>query len=77
MKPPRRQEREVLCPFFRRFGDRRLTCEGHHDGVLSLTQLFRDNRAMDVQINLFCNKDYKNCEIYRMIMAAKYEEDEG
>lgn len=76
MKPRRCQEREVLCPFFKRFGDRRLTCEGHHDGLFSLTQLFRNNRAMALQVSVFCNKDYEKCEVYNMIMAAKYDEEE-
>ena len=74
MKGHRPPEREVKCPFFKFFGDRRIVCEGHHDGLITLSQMFRDNRAMDLQASVFCSKDYKKCEIYRMIMGAKYED---
>ena len=30
----------------------------------------------DTQLGVFCCEHYKKCEIYRMIMAAKYDEEE-
>lgn len=75
MPPHARREREVLCPFFRSFGDRRIVSEGHHDAVITLTQLFRNNEAMDLHIETFCDNHFCKCEIYTMILRTKFGAD--
>lgn len=68
---------DVLCPFYK-FDDwkkRRIVCEGLVDqGTLALTYRLRDD--YETQLNVFCCEYYKNCEIFRMLMEAKYDEEE-
>ena len=67
---------DVLCPFYR-FDDcktKRIVCEGVVDrSTLAQTYLYK--RGYEKQMRIFCCKNYKNCEIYRMLLEAKYEED--
>ena len=63
----------VKCPFYHRDdSNRKLTCEGILDGS-TLTLNFRRKSDLDQQMEIFCNDYYKNCEVYRMLMEAKYE----
>lgn len=70
----------VLCPFYRTSEKNRMEwgarikCEGFTDNC-KITIAFRSWRDMDDQIEIFCANHYKNCEVYRMIYAAKYDEE--
>ena len=64
---------DVLCPFYRNEGNRALTCEGVAPGSV-IIQRFRSNRGFEIQHETFCCKKYDFCEIYRMLMEAKYDE---
>lgn len=66
---------DVQCPFYQYDdGRRRITCEGILDkGILTLT--FRTRNDFETQIGKFCCRYYKNCEIYRMLMENKYDEE--
>lgn len=62
----------VKCPFYHRDDSaRKLTCEGVVDGS-SLTWDFRCKADLQQQIDIFCCDYYKNCEVYRMLIEAKY-----
>ena len=67
---------DAQCPFYK-FDDhqkRRIVCEGPVDeSTLALTYCRKFDYTM--QLSLFCCEQYKKCEVYRMIMEAKYEED--
>lgn len=76
MRPHARLEREVLCPFFKSFGDRRLACEGYFDDLVALHLFFRDNKAMDLHISTFCDNHFKNCEIHHLILVTKFGADD-
>jgi predicted metal-binding transcription factor (methanogenesis marker protein 9) len=41
---------------------------------LALT--FRRRNDYDTQLGVFCCEHYKKCEIYRMLMENKYDEEE-
>lgn len=68
------KQQEVKCPFYQ-YDDGRKTivCEGFADGcVIDLrwkTHVER-YRHMDV----FCCQHFKNCEIYRAVYEAKYDD---
>ena len=67
---------DVLCPFYK-FDDwnkHRIVCEGIVDQA-TLASTFRIRQDYQEQLDIFCCEHYKKCEIYRMIMEAKYEED--
>lgn len=67
---------DVLCPFYK-FDDwnkHRIVCEGILDQA-TLASTFRFRHDYQEQLEIFCCEHYKKCEIYRMIMAAKYEEE--
>ena len=67
---------DALCPFYK-YDDgkkRRIICEGLVDkSTLALTYRHKDD--YDTQLRVFCCEHYKKCEVYRMIMEAKYEDD--
>ena len=62
----------IACPFYRMDdGKWKLTCEGIVDGS-TISQNYRCKADLEQQIEVFCCDYYKNCEIYRMLMEAKY-----
>ena len=66
---------EVQCPFYKYDdGKQRITCEGFVDNS-SLALIYHRRIDYETQIDVFCCDHYKNCEVYRMLMATKYEED--
>ena len=65
---------DVLCPFYKYDdGRRRITCEGFVEGS-NLALIYRHAFDFKQQIESFCCANYKSCEVYRMIMDAKYED---
>lgn len=62
----------VKCPFYKHDDNRwKVVCEGIVDGsTLSLN--FKDKGDFNQQMDIFCCDYYKNCEVYRMLMEAKY-----
>ena len=67
---------EVQCPFYKYDdGKQRITCEGLVDNS-SLALIYQKRRDYETQISVFCCEHYKKCEVYRMIMAAKYDEED-
>lgn len=65
---------EVQCPFYKYDHARRITCEGLVDRS-NLTLSYQNIKDYELQMNVFCCEHYKKCEVYRMLMEAKYEED--
>lgn len=67
---------DVQCPFYK-FDDhqkRRIACEGIVDeSTLALT--YRHKKDYDTQLDVFCCEHYKKCEIYRMLMEEKYNDE--
>lgn len=68
---------DVQCPFFK-FDDmklKRIVCEGFVDKS-SMALIYCLRRDYRTQLEVFCCEHYKKCEIYRMLMAAKYDEED-
>lgn len=65
--------RDCKCPFVQRMESKRIECEGPADGMV-VGLRFRTARAAEKHAAIYCDKKYECCEIYRMVMAAKYEE---
>lgn len=68
---------DVQCPFFK-FDEpkrNRIVCEGIVDGS-SLALIYCRKRDYDTQMRVFCCEHYKRCEIHRMLMENKYDEEE-
>lgn len=65
----------VRCPFYRFDEVKKINCEGIAAGS-SFTTTYKRKTDCDQQMDLFCCGKYENCEICRMLMDAKYREDE-
>ena len=70
---------DVQCPFFKydeytkkRYG---VVCEGLVDKS-TLALVYCRKRDYETQLRVFCCEHYKKCEIYRMLMEAKYDEED-
>lgn len=63
----------VLCPFYKHddFKTRALICESIMPGTF--TTRFTYKRDFEFHLKNYCECNYKYCEVYRMVMAAKYE----
>lgn len=61
----------VLCPFFLHNGKKNVVCEGITD-YCTLSLKFFDEEGRNRYKGAYCDKDYKKCEIYRML-EKKYE----
>ena len=67
---------DVQCPFYKYDdGKQRITCEGLVDNS-SLALIYQKKADYETQINVFCCEHYQRCEIHRMLMEAKYEEED-
>ena len=64
---------KVECPFYKRDDQNNIYCEGVAEDSTLITR-FRFKKGRDQQMRIFCCEHYKKCEIYRMLMDAKYEE---
>lgn len=65
---------EVVCPFYRHDdGIRRMVCEGLLD-TSTISQHFRGKKQMVRYMERYCFSDCTSCEIFRMLMHAKYED---
>jgi hypothetical protein len=70
-------KQDAKCPFYKSNDDkqRRILCEGIIDqSTVALTYCLRAD--YDTQLGVFCCEHFKKCEVYRMIMEAKYDEEE-
>lgn len=65
------------CPFYRSDDRERkkIICEGIVDKSW-LGLYFDRKKTYETQLNVFCCEHYKKCEIYRMLMKAKYDDEE-
>ena len=67
----------VQCPFYKEDDGRLcITCEGLGDARY-LKQAYDRKAHYAKQIDVFCCEHYKNCEVYRLIMETKYDEEES
>lgn len=64
---------KVECPFYKLDDKFNIFCEGVTDDSTIIIR-FRFKKGRDQQMRIFCCDHYKNCEIYRMLMSAKYED---
>lgn len=62
----------VLCPFFVARGKKRIECEGITDDCKTVLR-FNTVGKKHQHRQVFCERMYKNCEVYRMLIQ-KYEE---
>ena len=68
---------DAQCPFFKSDvgPQRRIICEGIVDkSTLALS--FTRKKDYETQLIVFCCEHYKKCEIYRMLMENKYDEED-
>ena len=66
---------EVQCPFYKYDVPKRITCEGLIDKS-NISMGFLVWKDYEIHIKTFCAQHYQNCEVYRMLMEAKYDEEE-
>lgn len=62
------------CPFFLFAGRKSVGCEGITEDCF-VRLVFKSEEKTKEHKEIFCEERYKNCEIYRMLMREKYEED--
>ena len=65
---------DCRCPFFRSVGEKSVCCEGFMEGCTVSVRFVRP-RLLDKHWRLYCCGRYDYCEIYRMVMEAKYDEE--
>lgn len=68
------RSRDAACPFFRKSIGNAVNCEGPFDGAY-IRLIIPDKDAMDKHMQNYCNNRYACCEVYRMVMDAKYEDE--
>ena len=66
----------AACPFYLARNEREIHCEGFFPDS-KLISRFRCRTSCNLQHDVFCCEHFECCEVYRMLMAEKYpEEDE-
>ena len=66
----------VLCPFYNNdYGPKhKITWEGIVDGSC-IALIFQKRNDYKIHITTFCCKHYKKCEVYNVLMNAKYPDE--
>jgi len=73
MEAEQRRDYGIACPFYLSDDKKRsITCEGFIQGS-SVTQRYKRFADQKKQLQIFCCKHYKKCELYRMICGEKYD----
>lgn len=66
----------VKCPFYLYDdGARRICCEGIAPETTVAT-MFRHRGQLQQHMRIFCENAFTCCELYRAVMAAKYEDED-
>ena len=65
--------RDAVCPFVKTLHGKCVECEAPMDNAKLVLQ-FRTGKGMENHARTYCGENYKYCEIYRMVMGAKYED---
>lgn len=69
------REAYIKCPFYRNYNSDTVRCEGIMDGT-TLGLSFADTKDRCRHMDVFCQTEhFRKCEIYRMVMDARYEEE--
>lgn len=67
---------DVGCCFYKYDdGCRRITCEGLAGDDSSIALIYHRKEDYERHIDTFCCKHYTKCEIYRMLMENKYNDE--
>lgn len=67
---------DIQCPFYKYDDGRRVVaCEGVTDGSI-ISQRYRRRSDWESQVRTFCCEHWQKCEVYRMLMENKYEEED-
>lgn len=66
--------RDIICPFFRLHGQKQIRCEGIMDGTATAI-VFRSAERKKFFVRTYCEKNCQACEIYRMLMREKYNDE--
>ncbi len=65
---------DCRCPFFRSKGGVSVCCEGFTDGC-TVSVRFTRKKKLEQHWECFCCGRFNYCEVYRMVMEAKYADD--
>lgn len=63
----------VKCPFYRFSTPTTLSCEGLGDAQ-TIKWTFIKKAELNKQMEVFCMDHCENCELYRMLLEAKYND---
>jgi hypothetical protein len=63
---------DARCPYFKGSGERKVMCEGITDDCNTILD-FRNRESRNKHRELFCDRKYENCEIYRAL-EEKYDD---
>lgn len=70
-------EANIICPFFKKDGQRKMKCEGFCSYTTSCEINFPTNNDKITHQDKFCATfNYENCALYKTILINKYEEGE-
>ena len=72
--PDDSRSRDAKCPFYRLSVKYQLHCEGYVDGIATMILRFQTYEDRDRHLEIFCGDKCENCEIYRLIMENKYDD---
>ena len=65
--------RDARCPFIKTAHGKCVECEAPMDNAKQILH-FRTEAQMEKHARNYCCENYQYCELYRIVMAAKYEE---
>ena len=67
---------KVLCPFYNYSESRKhkISCEGIIEGSSTIL-VFQRRNDFRIQMEAFCCEHYAKCEVYNMLMNAKYSDE--
>ena len=68
--------KKIMCPFFVAHSESEIVCEGMIEGCRSCMKFKKPDRKKFHQ-TIYCEKEYKRCEMYCSIMHWKWPEEQA
>ena len=68
-------DKNIVCPLYRKRTQDSIYCQGFCWPHSRIIQLYDNKQDLLIQLKVFCKEHYKNCELYRAVIAARFMEE--
>ena len=68
-------DKSIICPLYQRRTQNSISCNGFCWPDSTIVQCYVKKQDLLIQLKVFCKEHYKKCELYRAVIAARFQEE--